>query len=277
MTILIDPAVASTLATAGTSNNPIVAYANAGNDGNMSTSIGTEVESASLAVTGSTYDAWIATPASGECALQLVLSSAQTLSFCAVAAHNIATAGASIRLEYSTNGGSTWNDSGAGPETPSDNQAIAFYFDAVSATHWRFRVTGAGSNDVEIGVALFSTPITIGQRIYQGFTPPITNTNVELQSNVSAGGNLLGSAVVRKGSSANASLTQIDPAFLRASTWEAFQNHFNNGGGFFWAWRPTKYSDLFYAWRQGATITPTNSGPKDYMSFDMDMRFYDQP
>lgn len=277
MTILIDPTVAATLATAGTSNNPIVAWDNAADDGTMSTGIGTEVEAAALAVTGTTYDAWIATPAAGEATLQLVLGAAQSLSFCAITAHNIGTIGATVRLEYSTNSGSTWNDSGAGPETPTDDQAIAFYFDAVSADYWRFKITGAGSNDVEIATALFSTPITIGQRIYQGYTPPITNTMVNLQSNVSEGSNLLGSAVVRRGSMANASLTHIDPTFLRAASWTDFQKHFNDGGGFFWAWRPTKYDDLFYAWREGSTITPTNSGPKDYMAFEMGMRLYDQP
>jgi hypothetical protein len=57
----------------------------------------------------------------------------------------------------------------------------------------------------------------------------------------------------------------------------AFQTAFNDGVGFFWAWRPTKYGDLFYAWRQGEAIVPTNSGPADFMAFNMGMRLYDQP
>jgi len=278
MTILIDPTVASALSLAGTSNNPIVAYDNAADDGTLSTSGGTEVEAAANAGTGTTYDAWIATGTGGGLAfLQLVLPSAQSLSFVAITGHNIATLGANVRVEYSLNSGGTWLDSGAGVETPTDNQAIAFYFDAVSTDYWRIRVSDAVAVDVEIAVALFSNPITIGQRIYQGYAPPITPNVVELQSNVSEGGNLLGSAVVRKGSRASAALTHIDPTFLRGASWTGFQSHFNGGGGFFWLWRPTKYDDAFYAWRDGAAIAPDNSGPKDYMSFDMGMRFYDQP
>lgn len=279
MTILIDPTVASALATAGTSNNPLIAYDNAAADGTLSTTTGTEVESATLAGTGSTYDAWIATSnGSGVAELQLVLSSAQSLSFGAIAAHNLGTLGATVRLQYSTNSGSSWTDCGAGPTSPSDDQAIAFYFDAVSADYWRYRVTGAGaSTNVEIAVALFSTPITVEQKIYQGYAPPITPNVVELQSNVSEGGNLLGSATVRKGSKVRAELTYIDPATLRATEWKGFQSHYNNGGGFFWAWRPTKYGDLHYGWRNGPPLAPVNDGPQDLMSYNLDMRLYDQP
>lgn len=278
MTILIDPTVAASLAGTGNANNPLVVYRNAADNGTLSTTLGTERESAALAGTGTTYDSWVVTPTvSGLAQIQLVLPSAQSISFCAVAAHNLGTIGASIRVQYSLDGGSNWVDSGAGPETPEDNQAIAFYFSPVTTTHWRVRIAGAGSNNVEIAIAMFSNPITIEQRLYQGYAPPITPNIVDLQSNVSEGSNLLGAATVRRGSRASASLTDIRPAFLRSISWVEFQNHFNTGGGFFWAWRPTKYGDLFYAWRDGRVIAPENSGPAAFMSFEMGMRFYDQP
>jgi len=58
MTIVIGATRAAALATAGTSNNPIIAWKNKAQDvgATMSTGGGTEVESASLAVTGTTYD-----------------------------------------------------------------------------------------------------------------------------------------------------------------------------------------------------------------------------
>ncbi|PHQ81846.1 MAG: hypothetical protein COB69_03570 [Phycisphaera sp.] len=122
-----------------------------------------------------------------------------------------------------------------------------------------------------------NSPRTPCSRYSLANAPPITPNSVDLQSNVSEGGNLLGSATVRKGSRTAAGLTHIEPTFLRATQWTSFQTHFNGGGGFFWLWRPTKYEDAFYAWRDGGVIAPTNSGPKEYMSFDMGMRFYDQP
>ncbi len=276
MSILIDPTKAAELATNGTSNNPIVLWESL--TGTLSTTTGTEVESAALSATGTTYDAWVATPSGGTAALQMVFASAQSLNAVAIAAHNIGSiSGARVQAQYSTDGGTTWLDAGSGNIFPTDNQAILFYFDEVSTTHWRIRVRDAGSNDVEIGVAYWGTVMTIPRRFYQGYTPPITPTNVMLQSNVSQGGNLLGAAVTRKGSSASATVQNVDPTFIRGTDFKGFMNHFNNGNGSFWAWRPTKYGDLFYCWRDGNTIAPTNSGPRDLMSFEMNMRFYDEP
>lgn len=281
--ILFDPVVAANLAAAGESNNPIVFYNDKGSEsGTMSTGVGTEVESAALSATGTTYDAWIATPTAGGTAdLQLTFGSARTLNAIAITAHNIGTIGATVRADYSLDGGSNWITTGAGIYEPTDDSAIMFYFDNVVSTHWRLRVFNAGSSDVEIAVAFWGAVLTIPQRIYQGYTPPITPTNVMLQSNVSQGGNLLGAAVTRQGSSAQASITYIDPEFIRsdsATNFGDFTRHHNAGKGFFWAWRPSKYpEDLFYAWREGNTIVPTNSGPKDLMSFNMGLRLYDNP
>lgn len=275
MTVLIGPNKAAQLATNGTSNNPIVFWESL--SGTLSTSVGTEVESAALSATGTTYDAWVATPtAGGNAFLQMVFASAKTLNAVAIAAHNLGTVGGSIKVQYSTDSGSTWVDTEAGSTFAFDNQAILFYFDEVSADYWRIRVSTVTAN-VEIGVAYWGTVMTIPRRFYQGYTPPITPTNVMLQSNVSQGGNLLGAAVTRKGSSASATVQNVDPTFIRGTDFKGFMNHFNNGNGSFWAWRPTKYGDLFYCWRDGGAIVPTNSGPRDLMSFEMNMRFYDEP
>jgi len=275
MTIVISAGYAAAIG--GDANNPHILWDDLGVTGTWSTGNGTEIEPASLLSTGTTYDPWIASPVFNSTSAVLVLPSAQAVTCIAIAAHNVATAGGIIRPFYSTDGGGSWN-SVAPAMVPTDNSAIMWLFSgAPAATHWRISVFGQGSSNVEIGVAFVGNPLVIDQRIYQGYAPPITPNNVDLQSNVSEGGNLLGSSTVRKGSSASASLTHINPSFLRASTWTGFQNHFNNGGGFFWAWRPTKYGDVFYSWREGAVIAPTNSGPKDYMSFDLNMRMYDQP
>ncbi len=278
MTIKIDATRAAALASAGTGDNPILAWFNNGaNAGTHSTGVGTEVEAAALAFTGTTHDAWIATPDTGIATLQTELSAITTLSFGAIAAHNLGTIGATVSLQYSTNDGATWNDCGAGTVTPADDQAIGWYFDATGAALWRFLVTGAGSNDVEIAAAFLGTALTVSQRIYRGYRPPLTPTEVALQANVSEGGNLLGSAVVRTGSRTQARFTDLEPAFIRSAAWLGFQRHFNRGGGFFWAWRPTKYGDLHYAWREGGVIAPDNSGPNDLMSADLSMRLYDNP
>ena len=277
MTILIGPTKAAALAAAGTENNPLVFWDNAGASGTYSTGVGTEVENAALAATGTTYDAWVATPSNiDRAALMIVLPSPQEVDCIAIAAHNIADIGGTVRFEYNdaSGGGGTWQQLDV--ETPTDNQAIMAYFDGVTADYWRILLTDI-TEDVEIAVAFIGSVLTIPQRIYQGYTPPITPTNVRLQSNVSQGGNLLGAVVTGEESSASPAIDHVDPTFIRGADFKGLMKHFNEGNGVFWAWRPTKYHDLFFAWRDGGTIVPTNSGPKDLMSFNLNMRFHDEP
>lgn len=274
MTILSHAARHLELVTDGEENNPFVAWDNVGNT--ATTDVGSEQQSAAFALTGTTFDQWVATPSGGDAAIAISLSSAQDIGFVAIAAHNISDVGGTVSAEYSTDGGSSWDTVPAGTDTPEDNQAIAWRFVQQNAADWRILITGA-SGDVSIGVVFVGNELIIPQRIYQGYAPPITPNIVELQSNVSEGGHLLGSAVTRKGSESTASLTLIKPDFIRGDDWPGFQKHYNGGKGFFFAWRPTKYGDIHYAWRTGGTIAPNNSGPTDYMAFDMGMRFYDNP
>lgn len=274
MTISIGSTQAATLAAAGTSNNPIIAWDNKPVGATITTTTGTELASGDYTVTGTTFDSWGATPSASSVNLQFVLTSSQAISFVGIAAHNLFTVDAIIKPQYSTNSGGVWNDTEASAVTPTDNQAIGFYFDANTADYWRLVITSASAAPY-IGVVFIGNVLTVPQRLYQGYTPPLTPTFVDLQSNVSEGGHLLGSAVVRQGSSISANLTHLTPEYIRASAWLDFQAHFNNGNGHFWGWRPTKYGDLHYAWRMGGPIAPTNSGPKDFMNADLEMRVYD--
>lgn len=280
MTIVISAARASTLATAGTSNNPFVLWDNLGASGTWSTSVGTEVNSAAYAGTGTTYDQWSATPnANGDAILNVDLGSAQSVSMVAIASHNGGTLGAQMQASYSATGlAGSWVSVGAAVN-PTDNQAICWYFADTSAQYWRvlFNQASGATAKAICGVMFVGNPLTIEQAIYQGYRPPITPTEVALQSNVSEGGHLLGSSAVKRASTATAALAHINASTIRGTAWKGFQAHYNEGGGFFWAWRPTKYGDLHYAWRSGAELAPENTGPKAYMGARLEMRLYDEP
>jgi len=279
MTILIQATTVAALAAAGTSNNPLILWDNLGASGTWSTNLGTEINSAAYAGTGTTFDQWSATVhASGDAAIEVDLGSAMDVSFVAIAAHNAADISATMTTSYSATGlAGSWT-APAAATTPTDNQAIGWYFPTVNARYWRvYFNTATAAQVATAGVVFVGNPLTVEQRIYQGYKPPITPTEVALQSNVSEGGHLLGSSMVKKASTANASFTHILPTTFRGATWKAFQNHFNAGGGFFWAWRPTKYGDFYYAWRSGGALAPENMGIKDYMSATLEMRLYDEP
>jgi hypothetical protein len=269
MTIYTTTARANALASAGQSNNPFVTAVQP--SGTYSTGNGTQVQAAANAVTGSTFDQWTATPdGSGFAAWKVDFGTDRSPTFVGIAAHNISDVGGSVTVQHSSDD-IIWST--LHTETPSDNAAIGFRFSATTDRYWRILLSGL-SGDVSIGVIWIGAEIIIPRRIYQGYAPPITPNVVELTNNVSEGGQLLGTDYAERGSIWQASLQHIEPSFIRGATWLAFQNHWNRGGGSFWAWRPTKYGDLLYSCRQGNAIAPTNSGPKDYMSFDVAGRAY---
>ena len=258
-------------------NNPHILWNDIGATGTWSTGNGTEIEPAALLATGTTFDPWIAAPAFNAASAEVVFSEAQSFTCIAIAAHNIGTAGGTVVPQYSLDSGATWNSVGAAT-SPADDQAIMWLFSGEpAATHWRISVFALGSVNPEVGVAFMGDPTVIPQRIFQGYAPPTTPNTVALQSNVSEGNHLLGSAEIRQGSVVSASLTDITQAFTYSNDWLGFQTHFNAGGGFFWAWRPQTYQNVYYAWRNGAAIAPNNSGPAAFQSFDLDMRFHHDP
>jgi len=267
MTITTTISRASALVSAGTVNNPFVTGAI--DTGTASTTVGTQVLAAANAVSGSTYDPWVVTPATGAATWQYVFDAAQVVSFIGIAAHNVTSA---VTVAYSTNSGGAWTD--VGTITPTDDTAMGFRFDPVSADYWRVSIAGA-SGDQSIGVIWIGSEIIIPQRIYQGYTPILTPTIVDLNTNVTEGAQLVSTAYIERGSNIAAQFDHIPDAFIRSATWLAFQRRWNRGEGAFWAWRPGKYGDLHYVWRgAGSIVQPTNSGPRALMSFGMQGRAY---
>lgn len=273
--ILTSPAKAIRLSNRGEENNPFVAW---NNQGAVATLGGTTVLTGgdrANAVTGSTYDKW--RPVSGVTTRQINFDFGvpRSINFGAIVAHNLGTIGGTVAFQYSTNG-TTWTDAGTGEISPEDNSVIMFRADDLEFQWWRFWFTNMPTNALlSVGVAFVGADLVIPRRFYQGFSPVITPTEVELQSNVSVGNELLGSSVIGRGSSLQANLTNIDPAFFRGARWKQFQTHFNEGGGFFFGWRPLKYpEDGYYCWRNSGAIRASNSGPRDLMAIEMAAQVY---
>lgn len=297
MTIAISSSRSADLVAAGYQNNPIIAWDNRVTGATLATATGTEVSSASYAATQTTYDAWIATPSSGAAVLHIDLGGDYRADMAGVASHNLADVSATVAVEYSTDNAS-WSDCGAGSVTPEDNQAIAWRFDGTVARYWRVSVSGA-TDDVELSVAFVGNSVIVPRRNYQGIASPVSPNIVKRTSNVSEGGHRLGVSAVRSGSKMSVSMTLLPAWFARndaseqvwddAATWDdaelwfdddaglkQFYTYANNGGAFFFAWRPAKYGDLWWA-QVNNTLQPVNSGPKAMMSLDMELALYDNP
>ena len=281
MTIIHSPARVTELTTAGQLNNPFAAWNNVAA---ASTTIlgGTATlpdGAAANAVSGTTYDYWLPNIPATTAAFTVKLPVAVTLNCVAMAAHNLHTLGGSVILQRSTDGGVSWSSAGlGGTVTPLDGGPIVFRVAStgIDAADWRLSFSGlTASAPLYVGVMFFGNDMIFPRRFYQGFAPPIAPNEVQLQSNVSVGGNLLGNSIVAQGSTLSAQFQYLAPSFVRGD-FLPFIPHFNAGKGFFFAWRPTLYGDdTRYCWREGGTIRPVNSGPKDLMSVEMTMRAYE--
>lgn len=260
----------------GLDNNPFIAWANLAKGKTYSGTTTLADGSAANAFAGTTYDYWMPDVSGATATLIVDMGAATACDFAALAAHNLKDWGATVALAHSPDN-STYTDCGVGTVTPGDNGPVVFRFGSTSRRYWRWTFGGlTAGDDIAVGVAFLGAETVIPRRFYQGFSPVITPTEVQLQSNVSVGGNLLGSTVIGTGSVVSATVNNVDPVFIRGAAFLDFMAKFNRGQPFFFGWRPVKYpGDVHYCWRDGAVIRPTNSGPRDLMSFALECRAYD--
>ena len=279
--IIYSAARVTALTSAGQLDNPFVAF---DNQAALASAIlaGTATLTdggRSNAVSGTTYDYWLPNVTGTTAQFSVKLVAPITISCVGMVAHNLFTLGGTVILQHSTDGGSTWTGNNLGSTiTPTDNGPIVWRVatTGLDAADWRLSFAGlAVSAPLFVGVMFFGSDLIFPRRFYRDFAPALTPTEVQLQSNVSVGGNLLGSSIVAQGSTMSASFRNITDTFARGSLLP-FIPHFNAGKGFLFGWRPTTYpQDAHYCWREGATIRPVNSGPQAFMSLEMQMRAYE--
>jgi hypothetical protein len=278
MTILTDPTRLAQLVAAQQENYPIIAWANQADVATLGgTSVLTDGDRAN-AIQGTTYSYWLPDVTTTAARLTFQFPTARTISCAAIAAHNAGTLGATVAVRRSTDGGVTYNDAGAGAAVPTDDSPILWRMltSGNDATHWEFRFTNLTIGDpLYVAVAFMGSVISVPTKIYAGFAPVVRPTEVALQSNVSVGGNLLGSSVISSGSRMSAQFNLVDQAFGRGNL-RQFMPHFNAGKGFFFGWRPNDHADdVHYCWREGEALRFTNMGVLDMIQFGLNMRVYE--
>lgn len=275
--IYTSPARAIALFDNKIANNPFAAFDNLAASATLGGTPTLAGGAAANAVAVGTYSYWLPNVTGTTATFQVTFATAETITFAALAAHNASTLGATVAVERSADG-VTWVDGGCGIVTPANGSPMAFRMPASgpAARYWRFAFAGMTAADpLYVGVAFLGQELIFPRRFYQGFAPVVSPTEVQLQSNVSVGGNLMGSSIVTEGSTIKAPFRLIPPDFVR-SDMAALIPHFNRGGGLFFGWRPSDFAeDLHYCWRDGATLRPTIEGPRDFMSFELNLRVYE--
>jgi len=177
---------------------------------------------------------------------RLDAGSAQTVSYCGIAAHDLGSKGCTILVQSSPDD-SVWTTRAT--VVPTDDGAIMALFAAVSARYWRLSISGAGGNPT-LGVIQFGAVTEFPQRCT--FAPSMSferTRSAAYSANITEGGQWVGRSRVRTMLSPKITVTHLSEAWV-ASEWDALALHAETGP-FFIADRPSDYpKSVAYAWAQ---------------------------
>lgn len=179
---------------------------------------------------------------------------------------------ATITLEYSGNGGSTWNQI---LSTTLSNAQTAYplvWIDFVPVSMgstYKLRITISGSNKYVRQIAVGrKLTFPIGQ--WADIAPPTLYSGVVLSNVIAENGSILGRNVRRAEKKGELSMDYLDPTWVRGS-WDPFAIHAARYP-FFYRWDPANHtSEVAFAAAESIQA-PRNSSPPPYMSVSMPMR-----
>lgn len=202
----------------------------------------------------SAYD-WLTTTywsptANGVQTLTAVYSAAVTADYFALYRHNLGAVGASMKLQYSTDSGATWNDAFTAV-TPGDNAIVLKTFAAITADHWRIRFDlGSSSVTLFVGIVAFGPKLTTQYGMPAGFVVPRHSRNTKILNNKTEGGQFAGRSIVAHGAKSTITIKAATQDWVR-TYWEPFIRHAELKP-FFFSRNQTDYpDDAVYCWADG--------------------------
>jgi hypothetical protein len=212
-----------------------------------------------------TYDFWRPT-AGGDQWLAVKTAAGQAVNYVAIAAHDLHKHGATIKMQASSDGGTTWTDI-CEPFGPADSGPIMLIFSEVSQKDFRLHVNASAA--FSVGVVCFGKATVLERGLRAGFAPPNLSPESTILNSESEGGQFLGRSLIRKGSTTTVDLDLLTPEWVR-STWLPFMRH-AEVKPFFFGWNIEKYrGEVIFGWTE-RTRPVTYSSPL-YMAASLDIR-----
>lgn len=213
-----------------------------------------------------TWNAW--RPNSVPAILTVNCGSPVTCDTLGVAAHDLASNGAGIQVQ-SSDDGVTWTTRSA-IFSPLTDEDIIIRFATTSAQYWRVLMEYAVAT---IGVIKLGQSLKFPCSPLAGHKPLHHSRKVELLTNESMGGNLLGNRPVKMGAETNINIGQV-PRDWAENDLAAFEMRYNRGGAFFYCGAPSVIpKDMGYCWRAGGmaemSITWVEGDAMADVSFDV--------
>ena len=247
---------------------PIIAWRNLAPGATITASSEADDGAALNAVDQATYDYWV--PSEAPAWIQIDLDEPAEIECIGVAAHNIATQGASLTFQEWD--GAEWVDVIRAPTGTEDNTMFALLDPPVQGDSFRFRLSGAAA----IGVLWLGPVLRMQRNLYQGHTPVVFGDDSESKVNRSArGANIIGVSEVRRGRQTSIEIDNLSAPWVRDNL-TGFIRHYNRGEPFFWAWHVDKYpDDVAYCWApMGESVSIPNSGTANLMDLSLPVRAY---
>jgi hypothetical protein len=188
--------------------------------------------------------------------------------YVAIAKHNLSSAGITVSVEGSNDGGATWPLTLVSSTVLSDDDPTILRFTAQVLTNVRLKFVG-GTSPARIAVLYAGKLLVLQRRIYVGHSPMKYNRVVRSITGMSESGNFLGRVVLDEKRVSEVSLENLPPAWYRSYLDPFFVDAQQRP--FFFAWRPEKYpSEVGFCWMTG-NPSVTNSRNNGWMSASFSM------
>jgi len=210
-------------------NKSTVAWDNKATASNVSASTAAAGYPAVQATDPATWSSW--RPTSVPAWLRSDMGVATVIDAVGIAAHTLASSGAVVAVQRSSNN-VTWTT--VYTYTPTSDEDVLILFPAVSARYWRVYVTGAVAN---LGYVSFSQRLTFPHTPVDSYTPLHHARKYTKMFNDSIKGAMLGNRVMAAGAETAVDLGFVDRSFVDGAL-RGFESHYNQGGTFFYAGWP---------------------------------------
>lgn len=178
-----------------------------------------------------TWNAWLPAAADQFVQYDIISGSAPSNSI-GISAHNAASSGGQIRIQYSTDGVNFDTLTTYAPTTDDD---IIFLFPDITARYWRLRAINA---PFRIGVWFLGNRLTFPHSPVDDYVALHHGRKYTKLFNDSVRGHFLGNRVMAAGAE-----TEVDMGFMERGFTEGplrgFEAHYNQGGTFFYASCPS--------------------------------------
>lgn len=196
---------------------------------------------------GFTHDFW-KPGSSGSHWLAVSLGSSATADYVAVAAHDLNQHAGSIKAQYSTDGGMSWNDAHSAV-TPGTSQPVMILFTAVDAADWRLFISSTGA--VSIGAVHIGGVLKMPGTLAAPWSPPYLRRDVRYVNDRTEGGAFVGRSIISKGAEFPLQFQGVELDWIR-NTWEPLVRSIEQYPFFFTARDVAasglSESEVVYAW-----------------------------